>query len=256
MKPARTYPGIFTRRPALKTRLLATVTLLALCLHIPKISLAARPGDKHYNMAGFFDIHVCNWPGRPLFFMPLFSTAGYDDIRQIEIFYPDNSLLTRLDLSSYRTISKKDRPDKRVFIKQLDIPADAVDGWYAASITLTNGKVHRARDYVIISKLARAGGQVPGDEQELPAPPEKLSWQAVPGASFYQVFIRDQWDDNRLIHTSSLLAEPELALPDKLIEPGGLYSWTIHARDTNEDLMLGDFNHGSMNKPVSFSVRQ
>jgi len=255
MRQTRTDPGSCTRRPALWTRLLATVTLLALCLHVPKISLAARPGDKHYNMAGFFDIHVCNWPGRPLFFMPLFSTAGYDDIRQIEIFYPDNSLLTRLDLSSYRTISKKDRPDKRVFIKQLDIPANAGDGWYAASITLNDGKVHRARDYVIISELGRASGQVPGDKQELPAPPEKLSWQAIPGATFYQVFIRDQWDNNKLIYTSTLLAEPELTLPEKLIESGGLYSWTIHARDTNEDLMLGDFNHGSMSKPTSFSVQ-
>lgn len=256
MKQTRTYPGIYTRRPALKTRLLATVTLLTLCLHVPKILLAATSGDKHYSMAGFFDIHVCNWPGRPLFFMPLFSTAGYDDIRQIDILYPDNRLLTRLDLSSYLTISKKDRPDKRVFIKQLDIPTDAGDGWYAASITLTDGKVHRARDYVIISKLARAGGQVPGDNQELPCPPEKLSWQAVSGAAFYQVFIRDQWDNNNLVYTSVLLVEPELALPENLIEPGGLYTWTIHARDTNEDLMLGDFNHGSMSKPAAFSVRQ
>ena len=247
MRQTRGFPDIYAR--------LAIATLLALCLHVPKISLAASPGDKHYNMAGFFDIHVCNWPGRPLFFMPLFSTAGYDDIRQIEIFYPDNSLLTRLDLTSYRTITRKGRPDKRAFIKQLDIPAGAQDGWYAARITLTDGTVHRAGDYVVISELARAGGQVPGDKQELQSPPEKLSWQAVPGASFYQVFIRDQWDNNTLVYTSTLLVEPELALPDKLIEPGGLYSWTIHARDTNEDLMLGDFNHGSMSTPAAFSVR-
>jgi hypothetical protein len=175
--------------------------LLALCLHTPGISLAAKPGDGHYNMAGFFDIHVCNWPDRPLFFMPLFSTAGYNDIREIEIFYPDNTLLTRLNLASYRTVEKKDRPDKRVFIKQLDIPADAQDGWYAANITLTNGKVHRAHDYVIIDRLDRASEHTPADEQELPTPPAKLSWKAVPGAAFYQVFIRDQWDNKRLIYT-------------------------------------------------------
>lgn len=249
MRQARTFPAGPIGRVVL------TAWLLALCLHATGISLAAEPGDRHYNMAGFFDIHVCNWPGRPLFFMPLFSTAGYDDIQQIEVFYPDNRLLTRLDLTSYRTIRNKDRPDKRAFIKQLDIPADAPDGWYAASITLHNGQVHRARDYVIISELARASGQIPGDQQELPAPPEKLRWQAVPGAAFYQIFIRDQWDNNKLLYTSTLLTEPELVLPEKLIEPGGLYSWVVHARDTNEDLMLGDFNHGSMSKPVSFSVR-
>lgn len=229
--------------------------LLALCLHTPGISLAAKPGDGHYNMAGFFDIHVCNWPDRPLFFMPLFSTAGYNDIREIEIFYPDNTLLTRLDLASYRTVEKKDRPDKRVFIKQLDIPADAQDGWYAANITLTNGKVHRAHDYVIIDRLDRASEHTPADELELPTPPAKLSWKAVPGAAFYQVFIRDQWDNNSLIYTSSLLVDPELVLPGNLLESGGRYTWTIHARDTNEDFRLGDFNQGSMSRPVSFSVQ-
>ena len=45
-----------------------------------------------------------------------------------------------------------------------------MDGWYAASITLTNGKVHRARDYVTISRLASASGQTPGDDTELPPP--------------------------------------------------------------------------------------
>ena len=228
--------------------------LLSLCLLAPGTALAAKPGDGHYNMAGFFDIHVCNWPGRPLFFMPLFSTAGYDDIEKIEILYPDNSLLARLDLTSYRTIEKKDRPDKRVFIKQLDVPTEAVDGWYAARITLNNGKVQKARDYVIISKLARADGQVPRDEQELPAAPEALSWNAIPGAAFYQVFIRDLWNENSLVYSSSLLTEAKVVLPKNLLESGGHYSWTIHARDTNEDLMLGDFNHGSMSKPVSFSV--
>ncbi|MCK5383770.1 MAG: hypothetical protein KAJ65_08390, partial [Gammaproteobacteria bacterium] len=79
-------------------------------------------------------------------------------------------------------------------------PADAQDGWYAARITLADGKVHSARDYVIISELDGASGQTPGHEQELPAPPEKLSWKAVPGAAFYQVFIRDQWNENSLVY--------------------------------------------------------
>lgn len=99
-------------------------------------------------------------------------------------------------------------------------------------------------------------GRFPATIRNCRAPPEKLSWQAVSGAAFYQVFIRDQWDNNNLVYTSVLLVEPELALPENLIEPGGLYTWTIHARDTNEDLMLGDFNHGSISKPAAFSVRQ
>ena len=35
---------------------------------------------------------------------------------------------------------------------------------------------------------------------------------------------------------------------------GGMYSWIVHSRDVNEDLLLGDFNHGSLSKPVVFSV--
>ena len=255
MRQARSLQYGYLKRKVFNTRRLTTIILLTLCLQSPESSMAAKPGDTHYNMAGFFDIHVCNWPDRPLFFMPLFSTAGYDDIKEIEILYPDNRLLTRLDLASYRTIENKDRPEKRVFIKQLDIPADARDGWYAANITLTNGKVHRARDYVIISRLASASGQTPGNNTELPTPPEKLTWKSVPGAAFYQVFIRDQWDNNSLVYTSSLLVDPELILPKDLIEQGGHYSWTIHARDTNEDFRLGDFNQGSMSRPASFFVQ-
>ena len=236
-------------------RLLACTMLLFLGLQISDTLLAAKPGDGHYNMAGFNDIHVCNWPKRPLFFMPLFSTAGYKDIEKIEVLYPDNRLLVDLDLSSYRTISKAGQPHKRVFIKQLDVPSGAMDGWYTARITLNNGTVQKARDYVIISKLARAGGQVPGDEQELPEAPGALSWAAVPGAALYQVFIRDLWDENSLVYSSPLLAETKVILPKNLLEPGGHYSWIIHARDTNEDLMLGDFNQGSMSKPVSFSIQ-
>ena len=77
-------------------RLLARTMLLALCLHITDTALAAKPGDGHYNMAGFFDIHVCNWPERPVFFMPLFSTAGYKDIEKIEVLYPDNLSLIHI----------------------------------------------------------------------------------------------------------------------------------------------------------------
>ena len=48
---------------------LAKKLLLGLML----VSFNAYAGvDKHYSKAGFFDIHVCNWPNQPLFFMALF----------------------------------------------------------------------------------------------------------------------------------------------------------------------------------------
>ena len=186
--------------------------------------------------------------------MPLVSTAHYDDIDKVDIFYPDGRQLTELDLSRFRTIEPKDAPKKQVFINQLGMPGDAVEGWYSARITLKNGEVYSASDYVVLSKLERASGQQPAHEETVPAPPEKLSWDPVPGAGFYQVFIRDQWDDDKLIYTSKLLTKPELQLPPGLIEDGGNYSWLVHARDINEDIKLGDFNSGSLNAPVTFSV--
>lgn len=68
------------------------------------------------------------------------------------------------------------------------------------------------------------------------------------------MFIRDLWDDERLIYTSKLLTTAELVLPENLLQPGGYYSWIIHARDVNEDVRLGDFNRGSMSRPATFSV--
>ncbi len=236
---------------------LYTVLLLA-CL-LPCYGLYAgstkdsRNSDPHYTDAGFFDIHVCNWPDRPTFFMALFSTVKFDAIKSIEIVTPEKQPLAQLDLSRYRTIEKKGAPEKRVFINQLAIPPGAGDGWYSARITLGDGSEYNARDFVEISRLGQTSGQLPANESEV-ALPRSLRWDPVPEAGFYQVFIRDLWNDDKLIHTSKLLDRPELVLPQGLIKPGGYYSWIVHARDTNEDPVLGDFNHGSLNKPTTFTV--
>jgi len=236
----------------IKVLLLATLSAASLW---PGFATAVPdPADKHYNKIGFFDVHVCNWPNQPLFLMPLISTAFYDDIEKVDVFYPDGRQLAALDLSRFRTIEAKDAPKKQVFINQIGMPDDAVEGWYSAVITLKNGETYTASDYVVLSKLGRASGQNPAHEQTLGSLPEKLTWDPVPGANYYQVFIRDQWEDNKLIYTSKLLSAPELVLPPGLIEDGGYYSWLIHARDINEDIKLGDFNSGSMSTPVSFSV--
>ena len=231
--------------------------MLALaCLLTTGIAVASgeqTTQDPHYNEAGFFDIHVCNWPDRPVFLMPLFSTTQGDAIRSIEVLTPDRQSLVQLDLSRYRSITQENKPDKRVFINQIDVPPKAENGWYSARITLDDGRRFTAKDYVVISRLTQAGGQVPADGAEVVLP-DVLRWKPVPGARFYQVFIRDLWDDDRLIHTSKLLGSPALELPPGLLEPGGYYSWIIHARDTNEDAMLGDFNHGSLNRAATFTV--
>ena len=242
-----------TKRPSTRACLPA---LLILACSWPPVTQAATAGDAHYNDAGFFDIHVCNWPGRPLFFMPLFSTARFNEVQSIEVFTPAGELLVELDLERFRTIKRKKQPDKRAFIKQLDVPPAAANGWYSARARLANGEEYVAQDYVILHTLPQAGGQVPAHEEEVAQVPAKLAWDPVPGANFYQVFIRDLWDDSKLIHTSKLLTRPELELPPGLLQNGGYYSWIIHARDTNSHILLGDFNHGSLNKPATFTISE
>ena len=243
---------IRTNHTSNRIRLPALLLLGSCCL--PGAQAATPGGDTHYNDVGFFDIHVCNWPGRPPFFMPLFSTARYNEVQSIEVLTPTGELLAELDLERFRTIKREKKPDKRVFIKQFDIPPAAANGWYTARAKLANGEEYEAKDYVILHILPQAGGQVPAHEEEVARIPAKLSWDAVPGANFYQVFIRDLWDDSKLIHTSKLLTRPELELPPGLLQSGGYYSWIIHARDTNSHILLGDFNHGSLNKPVTFTI--
>jgi len=242
------------KRHANRTALGTALLVLAGCL--PGAVLAEAGGDKHYNEAGFFDIHVCNWPDLPLFFMPLFSTARFSEVQSVEVLTPNGDLLTELDLGRYRTIKGENQPDKRVFIKQLDAPPGAVNGWYSARIRLAGGEEYVAEDYVIVHTLPQAGGQVPANDAEVNHIPEKLTWDPVPGAGFYQVFIRDLWNDSALIHTSKLLTRPELEVPPGLLQNGGYYSWIIHARDTNSHILLGDFNHGSLNRPATFLISE
>ena len=84
--------------------------------------------------------------------------------------------------------------------------------------------------------------------------PKKIEWKAVEGAKYYQIFIRDLWQDGKTIYKSKLLSNTSLLLPGGLIQKGGLYSWKIHARDIDGDIKLGDFNHGSLSDKLTFSV--
>jgi hypothetical protein len=237
-----------------RVALLLVVVLMAPGSHAAPEPATASAGDPHYSAAGFFDIHVCNWPGRPLFFMSLFSTTSFREVKRVDVFTPTGELLVELDLNHYRTLRQGKKPDKRVFIKQVNVPPAAVDGWYSARVTLTDNEVFTAKDYVIIDKLPQAAGQSPANDAELADVPPRLSWEPVPGARYYEVYIRDLWDDDNLVYASELLSRPEIELPPGVLKKGGTYSWVIHARDTNSHVLLGDFNHGSMTAPSTFSV--
>lgn len=235
---------------------LAGAWLLAagMCQAWAQVGAGGTTVSVHHNEVGFFDIHVCNWPNQPVFLMALFSTTRYGEIGEIEVFDSGNRSLAKLDLNRYRLVLSPGKPEKRVFIANIAVPKDHADGWYSARVTLRSGEKYAARDFVALGRLPRAQNLVPADGAENIALPKELKWDPVPGAKFYQVFIKDLWDGERLIHASAMLDRAQLVLPPGLLQPGGAYAWRVHARDVNEDPKLGDFNLGSLSAELKFSV--
>jgi len=223
-----------------------------------KTTSLTTKSDPHRNEMGFFDIHVCNWKDRDLFFLSLFSSTRFKEISKIELFLPDGSKLADIGTKRYRQIldKKKKKPEKRVFITNTDIPKNATNGWYTVRITTTNGKVYTAKDYVLLETMQRATGRIPKQDSEDIAMPKELKWDPIPGARHYQVFIKDMWDGGKLIHSSKLLNESRLKLPKGLLKPGGFYTWQVHSRDVNENVILGDFNHGSLTEVYRFTIAE
>lgn len=211
--------------------------------------------DPHYNEAGFFDIHVCNWPEKPRFIMAIFATERFDEVERISIYSQAGRAIGDLNLDKFRAFQSKQGKPKRAFIEHFDIGEGDADGWYRAEVTLRNGSRYEAQDYVVITQM-RHPEQLdpPRGAEDIPLP-SRLSWSAVPGAKFYQVFIRDKWED-RLVFSSELTNKNELPLPKDVLQPGGYYGWRIHARDGDGNVLLGDFNHGSLNAEATFSVSE
>ena len=221
--------------------------------HAAEVKTMSTTSDPHYTDGGFFDVHVCNWPDRPLFFLTLWSTTRYKSLVKVEIFDPKGRKLGELDLNKYRLLKQKNKPDKRVFIKQFEIPKDFGDGIYTAKATFMDKKVYVAKDYVILESMQRATNPYPANNEKNVSVTAIFKWDPVPGAQYYQVFLKDTWK-GETIYTSDFLSEPKLKLPKGLLQPDGLYEWRIHARDTNGHTLLGDFNHGSLSENIGFST--
>ena len=210
--------------------------------------------DPHYSDVGFFDIHVCNWPKRTHFFKVLFSSAEYDNIESMTVYTPAEQSLITLDKNKYRTLKRNNKPDKRVYMLDIDVPEHASTGWYRIDVKTMDGKSFQAKDYVIMSKLERATGMTPDNDDMVSQLPLTLRWHAIPGANFYQVFVRDEWTGKQ-VYSSKLLNTNEAVIPEEKLEAGGYYSWSIHARDTNEHVLLGDFQMGSLSEKAFFTVK-
>ena len=219
---------------------------------------ADKSKDQHYTDAGFFDIHVCNWPDRPPFYLALLSTERFDEIESVRIEDDNGAHVGDIGFDVVRKIKRNNKPEKRVFISHFPVPDDARDGWFQANIVLDNGERYTAKDYVSHQLLGRAQGLTPGHTPaggaQVDTVPSRLQWHAIEGAGYYQVFIRDKWDADKLIHSSKLIRTNHYDLPEGLLEEGGYYAWKVHARDVNEHIELGDFNLGSQSEWVGFMI--
>ncbi len=171
----------------------------------------------------------------------------------IEVFDPKGHSLGRLNLDRFRIVKPKGKPEKHVFIRHLPVPADGADGWYRSRVTLKDGNHYDARDYVVIEKMPRAGGMQPADGSTV-ALPTTLRWQPIPGASDYEVFIKDLWNGEKVIYTSKFLKQPQLTLPPGVLKADGYYAWRVHARNINGDMLFGDFDYGSLSRETTFTV--
>lgn len=214
-----------------------------------------KKNDPHYNAAGFFDLHVCNWPNRKPFILAVFTTYQFDKLKSVTVHRPDGSVVGVLDPARYRVIQKKGKPEKRGFLTQFEITDADKEGWYSATIEFKDGTRHTAKDVVTFGKLGIAGAVFPKPKQELDQPPAYLEWDAIPGAGFYRVYVRDIWNGNELIYQSKIVNTNRVELPKGLLVPGGLYNWRIQARDVNEDVKLGDFNLGSLSGEIEFGIK-
>lgn len=240
----------------------AHILLLVMFALVPVAGWGASPvivpppePDPHYTEIGFFDIRICHWPDRPPFMQVLFSTTKYDVVRDVEVLNPDGRRIARVAFDRYRLIKQKDGSEKRVFITPFPLTPDAKGGWYTGRITTVKGKVYLAKDLVTIKTLPIARNLKPVTDSENISLPSHLSWDPVPGAKAYQVFVHDIWEGETLIFRSPHLSESRVKLPEMLLKRDGYYMWRVHARNVDEDIDFGDFNHGSLTPFSKFSVK-
>lgn len=227
--------------------------LAAVCL-LCGTARAETAGDPHYTPAGFFDTHVCDWPENPHFLMALFSTPRFDEVAKVSVFAPDGRFVGDLDLTRFRAFKTQSGQAKHAFISRFDLPEKAVDGWYRAEIKLKDGSHFEARDYVVDQFMGQPTGIQPAAGAIDVLASTELRWNPIPGAKYYEVFLRDEWAGTEAT-ASGLLTEPRFVPPKGLIQPGGEYVWRIHARDSDGTVLLGDFNHGSLSQEMRFTVK-
>lgn len=213
--------------------------------------------DPHETAAGYFDLHICNWPDRPPFVVALFATADSANVRRIDVLRPDGRVLGEMRLTTFETRIDEHGQERRAYKTFLPLPKDAPAGWYRARVTLRDGSVLQARDFLQVQILPQAQVVQPANGQDNLPRVSELRWRPVPGASHYRVFIKDAWAGEQ-IFKSDLLTESRLRLPPGVLKPSGSYVWRVHARSAGvgagDETKWGEFNHGSLNTEASFAL--
>ncbi len=200
-------------------------------------------------------MHVCNWPERQPFLKILFSTEKFNDVAAMDVYTPAGEFLVSLNKNRFKKIVGSNKQEKRVFILDIDVPDGMPGGWYTLRVKTVDGKQYSAKDFVPLIQLGRVTGMQPSSDKSSVSLPLRLSWDKVEGAGFYKVFIRDTWTGESVLKTA-LVSDNWINVPPGILSPGGDYSWSVHARDTNEHILLGDFHMGSLSKKASFQVAE
>lgn len=209
--------------------------------------------DPHETPAGYFDLHICNWPDRPPFVVALFVAADSNNLRRVEVLRPDGRPLGEVNLTKYERRVDENGRELRAYKTFLPLPKDAPAGWYSARVSLRDGRAQQARDYVQVQILPQAKIVQPANGQDNLAGNAELRWQPVPGATHYRVFIKDAWAGQQ-IFKSDLLTQPRLRVPRGVLQPNGSYAWRVHARSGGPEATWGEFNHGSLNSEATFAL--
>ena len=207
----------------MKKQLIVNTILLPLFSIFTSYAFAVEKNiseDPHRTKAGFFDIHICNWPDRPPFYLTLFGTEQYDDITSIEILSPDDKKIGELNLKKFTVSKKKNKPERHVFLTQLDIPKNKMDGWYSARINFRDKPSQTAYDFVIHQTLNRATSHSPEHGAEDIKKPKQPILGFNSGRKFLQgVYKRylEWWKDYSYIkpYQNSLLRPPSRLTPSR-----------------------------------------
>lgn len=211
--------------------------------------------DFHKTELGIWDIHVCNWPDRPPFYLSTFITEKFDEIDNIEVFDPAGKNVGSLDLEKFLTVKREEKPDLRIYVTQLPMAEGEPSGIFSAQITTANNKRLLANDYLVMAVMDRISVVSPVNGAEVSIPWE-LSWTPPKGAQYHRVWIKDMWNDGKQIFDSGYFQGSAVEIAEGLLEPGGLYQWRIHSRDTQDHILLGRFNHGSLTDWMEFSISE